>query len=67
MSLFSFFMYKVDKNISTGFLLFLLIGEIFNQIFFAYDLGHIEIAFGVVGFIYVLAEKKIKGVIKWMK
>lgn len=59
-SLFSFFIYKVDKNLATAFLLFLCVGEIFNQIFFAYDLGSIEIAFGCVGFIYVLLEDKIK-------
>jgi len=64
MSLFGFFLYRVDKNVATGFLCFMCIGEIFNQIYSPDELGNIEIGFGIVGFIYVLSEDKIKRVLK---
>ena len=66
-SLIGYILFCKFKNIATSYLLFMLIGESFNQILFAGDLSYIEIAFGFIGVIYILVEPKIKKKIKVWK
>ncbi len=63
-SLVGYILFKKFKNIATSFLLFMLVGESFNQIFYKGDLSYIEISFGILGVFYILLENKLK---KWTK
>jgi hypothetical protein len=66
-SLVSFILYKTSKNIVTSYLVFMLVGEFFNNVFCRGEFTYLEIGFGIVGFIYVLFEDKIKIVFKRWK
>ena len=59
-----YILYRYFKNAATSYLLFMFVGELFNQIFFQSQINYMEIAFGFIGVAYILLEKYIK---KWKK
>jgi hypothetical protein len=58
-SLIALILFKSFKNIATSYFLFMCIGEVFNQVLYNGDLSYIEIAFGLVGLIYILTKENI--------
>jgi hypothetical protein len=58
----SFILYKLLKNVATTFYLFVCIGAFVNELYFDGSINYIDISFGILGVIYILAEKSIK---KW--
>jgi len=59
-SLISYILYRVDKNIATQFLLFVIIGEVFNNIFCSGEFKKIEMVLALIGLLYVLFEDEFK-------
>ena len=65
--LFSFILFKSFKNKATSFYFFLCIGEFLNQSLFSGSYNYIDITFGIIGIIYILAESKISQCLNGIK
>ena len=59
-SVFSFILFKLEKNVATSFYMFMCLGQLFNEVFYNGEFDYFELTLGLLGVVYIFLELKLK-------